>query len=153
MAGFRIEGNTSGNVAEVDSANHVKVNLNTNEATAGFAAITSEVDAGTATGSRLLKSCEVTEDYRLRVGMDTLLFNDQFPGAAINTTVWLQASSTATITVAGGLLNLNAGASTASGAVARVQTYQHFPTIGTFPLAVQMITQFPFTPQANNVTE
>jgi hypothetical protein len=153
MAGFRIEGNTSGNVAEVDSANHVKVNLNTNEATAGFAAITSEVDAGTATGSRLVKSCEVTEDFRLRVGMDTLLFNDQFPGAAINTTTWLQSSTTATITVAGGLLNLNAAASTASGAVARVQTYQHFPIIGTFSLAVQMIAQFPFTPQANNVTE
>jgi hypothetical protein len=153
MAGFRIEGNTSGNVAEVDTANQVKVNLNTTEATAGFATLTSEVDDGTATGARYMKALEVTEDYRLRVGTDTLLFNDQFPAAAINTTIWSQQTTTMTIVVGGGLLTLNSGSSVATTVNARVQSYQHFPVIGTFPLAVQMMAQFPFAPLANNVSE
>lgn len=153
MAGFRIEGNTSGNVAEVDSANHIKVNLDQTEATAGFASMLSEIDDGTATGSRYTKALELTEDYRLRVGMDTVLFNDQFPAAAINTTIWSQQTTTMTIVVGSGLCVLNSGSSVATTVNARVQSYQHFPLLGTFPLAVQMIAQFPFTPQANNVTE
>jgi hypothetical protein len=153
MAGIRIEGNTSGNVAEVDASNQLKVNLNTSETTAGFAALVTEVDDGTATGSRYMKAPECTEDYRLRVGLDTMLFNDQFPGAAINTTIWSQQTTTMTIVVGSGLLTLNSGSSVATTVNARVQSYQHFPLYGTFPLFVQMIVQFPFTPQANNVTE
>jgi len=153
MAGIRIEGNTSGNVAEVDASNQLKVNLNTDEATAGFAALVSEVDDGTATGSRNIKALEVTEDYRLRVGLDTMLFNDQFPAAAINTTIWSQQTTTMTIVVGSGQLTLNSGSSVATTVNARVLSYQHFPMLGTFPLFVQMIVQFPFAPLANNVCE
>lgn len=41
MAGIRIEGNTSGNVAEVDSNNNLRVTLPTTDANIGGAAIAS----------------------------------------------------------------------------------------------------------------
>jgi hypothetical protein len=153
MAGFRIEGNVSGNVAEVDSNNQLKTNLPVVDTNAGFAAMLSEVDDGTVTGSRYVKAPELTEDYRLRVGVDTILFNEQFPGASLNTTLWSQQTTTMTITLSGGNLVLNAGNSVATTVNARVTSYQHFPLIGTFPLWVQICAQFPQTPQTNNVSE
>lgn len=153
MAGFRIEGNVSGNVAEVDANNNQLVVLPVTEAQAGFAVLSGEVDAGSVTASRLQRALDVSSDYRLRVGMDTLLFNEQFPGAALNTTLWSQQTTTMTIALASGLLTLNAGSSAVTTVNARVQSYQHFPLMGTTPLWVQMQVQFPFTPVTNNVCE
>lgn len=153
MAGIRIEGSVTGNVAEVDVNNNLKINTPVDETQAGFAALSGEVDAGTVTGQRLQRALDVSEDYRLRVGIDTLFFNEQFPAAALNTTLWSQQSATMTITVAAGLLTLNAGSSVASAAQARVQSYQHFPIMGTAVLWAQAQIQFPFTPVTNNVCE
>ena len=153
MAGIRIEGNTSGNVAEVNAAGELKVTLSQSEDTAGYATMTSEVDGGTVTTTRLMRDLETSEDYRLRVGVDTLLFSEFFPGAAYNSAVWTQVLTTMTATVANGFATLNAGLSVASAAVARVQTYRSFPIFNTVPTYMECVLQFAQPPVTSNVTE
>lgn len=148
----KIAGN-SNVIAEVDVNNALKIQPTLIDTDAGFVTLVSENDDGTVTGSRYVLSPETTEDYRLRVGMDSLIFNEQFPGSALNSAIWTAPVTTATLTVAGGSANLNAGLSTASGAVARLTTYRSFPVYGTFPAVAEMLVQFAQTPVANNVCE
>ena len=112
-----------------------------------------EVDAGTITGNAKLKAVEVTNDYRLRVGVDQTAFNELFPGAALNSTLWTAPVTTATVTVAGGFANLNAGASVASGAVARLTTYRNFPCYRSYTTYFEAGVQFSSLPVAGNVCE
>lgn len=153
MAGLRIEGNISGNVAEVTTNNELKVALQSDIETAGYATILSEIDDGYITGTPLRLQLEASEDYRLRVGVDTFLFDESFPGTALNSALWASPVTTMTITVADNFLNLNAGDSTASGAVARVSSYRHFPLYGASQTHIEMLIQFSQTPVTNNICE
>lgn len=152
MAGFNIEGGT-GNLLNVNSSGEGLVKTTENPILAGFSVAAAASDAGTVTGSRLVRELEVSEDYRLRVGADTLLFNEFFTGSAINTSIWTAPVTTATVVVTGGTVALNSGNSTASGAVARVSSWKTFPILGTFGIACEIIASFPFAPVANNITE
>lgn len=153
MAGIRIEGNLTGNVAEVNSRNELLVALASTEEFAGYAAATSEVDSGSVTGSRLMRDFEVSADYRLRVGTDAPMLKELFPGATLNTTLWNAPTTTMTVTVVGGYLNLNAGLSVANAAVAQVSSRKSFPLVPTGSLNLSMDAQLAQDPVANNVTE
>jgi len=124
MAGFRIEGNTSGNVAEVNASNELKVAL-TNGATVFY-----ENDPGTITGTPYLKSPEVSTDYRLRVGVDSVWDDDNFNYTAQNSSKHKYTSTTMTMTWAGGFLNTNGSSITTTATAAQIQTYRHFPLQG-----------------------
>jgi len=151
---FRIfGGSNSAGVANVDANFSLQATGPITEVQAGFATMSSEVDAGTVTGARLVRGPEVGADYRLRVGADMLLFNEQFTGASLNTTLWNQAITTMAIALSNGFVVLNSANSVASAAVARLQTYKFFPSIATFPLYIQYTVQFPFAPVAGNVCE
>lgn len=54
-------------------------------------------------------------DDRLRVGQEAMHLFDTFEGAAVNTVVWAQSQTGMTQTVAGGIITLNAAASTTNG--------------------------------------
>lgn len=153
MAGFRIEGNTSGNVAEVDANNNIKVNGPITEVQAGFAAMTSEVDAGTVTGTRYNKAPEVSDDFRMRVGIDTQLFNETFVGTTINTALWSNPLTTMTTVVSNGFATLNAGGSVAAAAVAQLRTYRHFPCYKQYSTYAEMELQLTQAAQTNNRCE
>jgi hypothetical protein len=153
LAGIRIEGSVTGNVAEVTAENNLQVATPLNSAIAGFVVPAGEFNDGSVVGTRTMRAFDVSDDFRLRVGIDTLLFNEQFPGAALNTTLWSQQATTMLIALSSGLLTLNSGSSVATTVNARVMSYQHFPIMGTTPLWVQTQVQFPFTPVTNNVCE
>src|SRR3972149_6136697 len=153
MAGFRIEGNVSGNVAEVDAANQILVTPTLDPQASGFIATCAMNDSGAVSGTPFFRETDIDPDYRARMGVDTLLFNDQFPRATLNRTLWSEQTTTMTVTVGSGLLTLNAGSSVATTVNARVRSYQHFPIMGTTPLWVQSQVQFPQTPVTNNVCE
>lgn len=51
---------------------------------------------------------EITSDYRLRIGMDTTMFNEYFPGTVLNSSLWTAPAATSIVTVTNGLLNMNA---------------------------------------------
>jgi hypothetical protein len=140
------------NVQDVNAAGQAQVNTGT-LASSGMVKVVSNVDSGSITGTAVNRELELTDDFRLRVGIDNLLLSEQFPGSALNSALWTAPVTTMTVAVTGGLLRLNSALSTASGAVARVQSYRSFPIFGTYPSYTEFLGQFATTPQTNNVCE
>jgi len=139
---FKLIGNSSGNGAEVDSANQQKVvtetDIATNPQNVGGIRSFSENDNGALTGSPYLKSPETSADYRLRVGIDTVLFNDTFNATAQNTSLWNYIFATLTASQPGaGTLNFGTVQGTAVTHGAIMKTFQYFPILGTAPLSVE----------------
>ena len=100
----------------------------------------SENDPGTVTGSPTLKSPETSPDYRLRVGVDTVLFNDVFNATTQNTNLWAYTFATLTAAQPGaGTVNFSAVQGTTSAHGAFMRTFQYFPLINTAPLAIEFI--------------
>lgn len=142
MGGFRIEGDTSGNVAEVDASKQIKVNLPLLSTNPGFAALAAENDPGERTGSRYMTALEADDDFRLRVTSDSIVFHETFAGAALNSAQWSSTVTTFTTAVAGGYLKLNSGASAAANGVARVQSYRSFIVEHSFALYLDFPMQY-----------
>lgn len=125
MVGFRIEGNTSGNVAEVDVNNNLKVNLPTTIAQTGLAGIAAVNHDGASGQARLVRAAEISVNRRLRVGVDNLLFQDAFNYAALNTAVWNMALNTWTATYGVSGFTSIVGTTAAGNGVLR--TWKYFP--------------------------
>jgi hypothetical protein len=144
-----LRGTSSGLGVEANSSNELKTV--TNKARSSMT-VFYENDDGTATGTPYNKSPEVSQDYRLRVGMDTVLFTDTFNATAQNTANWKHSFTTMTMTQSAGFLNINAaGTSTVSGNYAYLQTWRHFPLLGTAPIAVEFTGQITAYPTANEI--
>lgn len=124
--------------------------------TAGFMLLGTEQNPVDGTGSigRVTKALEADDDYRLRTGGDTMLFNEPFLGTAINTGIWQQNLTTMTVTIGANAMLLNAGASVAANAVARVNSYIFFPMYDSFQtyFAFEFI-YLPVALVANSTTE
>lgn len=91
-------------------------------------------------------------DFRMRVGLDTILFTDTFNATTQNPSNWKHSFTTMTMTQSAGFLNINAaGTSTVSGNYAYLQTWRYFPLIGTAPLSVEFTGQFTAYPVANEI--
>lgn len=147
-----IVGALSGTGANVDADRQLLVTTNADPAKAGAAALYCVNDEGDKTGARYLKSPEVSQDFRMRVGLDTILFSDTFNATTQNTGNWKHAFTTMTMTQSAGFLNINAaGTSTVSGNSAYLQTWRYFPLLGTAPLAVEFTGQFTAYPVANEI--
>lgn len=146
MAGFRIEGNTSGNVAEVNAANQLKITAETdvanNPANVGSIKFFTENDSGSATGIPYLKSPETSPDYRLRTGTDSVLFTDNFNSTTQNTNLWAYTSATLTAAQPGaGTLNFSAVQGTTAAHGAFMRSYQYFPLVNTAPISCEFFFQ------------
>ena len=137
MAGLRIEGNTSGNVAEVTAQNNLKVTLPTNLAESGYAVMVSEIDSGTILGVKNHRKMRVTEDDRVKVGIDTMLAQYNFTAGAQNTGDFKHAFATMTMTQSGGYLNINPALATANGNYAYLQSWRHFTLNGDGALHIE----------------
>jgi len=151
---IRIKGST--NEAEVNSSNQLKVITETDAATnpgnVGAVKIFAENDPGIKTGSAYLKSQEVSQDFRSRVGVDTVLFSHTFNATTQNTGLWKHAFTTMTMTQSAGFLNVNAaGTSTVSGNYAYLQSWRYFPLIGTAPVCAEITGAFTAYPTANEI--
>jgi hypothetical protein len=135
----KIVGNT-GNELAVDANNRALVRLPdaTTPANVGGVRVFGENDAGALTGTPVLRSAEVSVDYRQRVGVDTVLFTETFNYGAQDTGNWSYTFNTLTASQPGnGYLQFGTvqGTTSAHGAFAR--TFQYFPLIGTAPLYVE----------------
>lgn len=105
---------------------------------AGFAAMLAESDPGFVTGTRLVRPPEVSQDYRIRVGMDTVLMSDSFNSLAQNTSVWAYTFATMTASQPGaGTLNFGVVQGTTNTHGAFVRSFQYFPLFGTAPLSAE----------------
>lgn len=159
MAGFRIEGNTSGNVAEVAGTNQLKIipeiNATTSPQNIGGVRCFSENDQGLATGVPYLLSNEIDDDYRSRVAIDLLLDEENFNYAAQNTgkhtTLAAATSFVPSWTI--GAYNTNPTSLTTANAAATFGTYAEFPIVGTCTLSCDMEVSFLSTPVTNTTID
>lgn len=156
MAGFRIEGNTSGNVAEVNASNQLKVIPETsaisNPGNIGCYRSFGENDAGSITGTVNILSGEVDNDYRQRVSQDLVLDEEIFNYTAQNTGKHTYTTSTVTNAWTAGNMTTNSAntAVFATGTGTIFATYACFPNTGTQTLSAD--TEIGFTAQpATNV--
>jgi hypothetical protein len=105
----------------------------------GGVRIFSENDAGDVTGLALLRSPETSLDYRLRVGMDTVLFNDTFNATTQNTHNWAYTFATMTAAQPGaGSVNFSTVQGTTAAHGAFMRSFQFFPVVGTAPVSVEI---------------
>lgn len=130
-------GSNSAGKANVDAGYNLQVALSNTPAYVGGVRMLSENDAGTITGTPYLKSPETSSDYRLRVGVDTILFTDTFNATTQNLNTWSYTAATLTCTQPGGYLQFGTVQGTAAAHGAFMRTFQYFPLIGTAPLAVE----------------
>ena len=155
-----IRGSTSGLGAEVTSLNHLKVttetNVEANPTNVGAIRIFSENDAGSITGTPYLQAPECSDDFRLRVGMDSLLFDHTFSEVALDSsTVKIPILPVGmTMTLASGFLTLNASlAATANTNFIPIQTQRYFRVRATSPLYVEITGNLTGIPITNQVFE
>lgn len=99
-----------------------------------------ENDAGSFTGTPELFSPEITDNKRMKVGLDTLLWHGMFEAAAQNTGKWKHLFTTMTASQAGDgflLLNANLTATTTTGC--SMQTWRNFSFVdqGTYTCTIQ----------------
>lgn len=145
-------GSSATGTANVNANHDLQVALPTTHAYMGGVRVFSENDPGTISGAAELKSPETSNDYRLRVGLDTLLKSYTFNATTQNTGQWKHAFTTMTMTQSAGFLNINAaGTSTVANNYAFLQTWQYFPLVGTAPLYVEFTGQINAYPTANEV--
>ena len=148
-----LKGGTSNVLADVDSNNNLKVNLPTVLSGAGYVLTAGEVDNGAITGTKIIRQMDVSQDYRLRTGIDKILWQDTYNHGVLNNSKYIGVTSVQTITIANGFLNLNAGNSVTATNVSRVQTFKTFSIFNTYPLYVDFKAKFSATLQANSVIE
>jgi hypothetical protein len=123
-------GSSSTGKANVTTTFDLQVRTPTDEATAGFAQISSENDDGSATGSRHCLSPETDSDYRLRMATDSLWDSETFNYTAANTSKHITRLTTFTVSYASGFFMTNAASVTTASSSAMLATYRHFPVYG-----------------------
>ena len=150
MSGIRIEGNTSGNVAEVNARHEVTVNLPADDAEqSGYAIMMCESDPGTVTGHKYVKSPEASEDWRLRVGLDTLLFTETFNYANQNTANFAYRNTIMTIVWGSGFITLNGSGITTLNSGCEINTYRTFSVYGAGATYCEFTMELSAIPLAN----
>jgi hypothetical protein len=130
MAGIRIEGNTSGNVAEVNANHELTINLTRNAGTAGYSAPVCEHDAGDVTGTPYQDPLDITTDYQLRTSLTTLLDNSDINYSGQDTARFRYLNATMTAVWGSGFITTNATSITTLNTGVLVQTYNKFPLYG-----------------------
>ena len=153
MAGFRVEGNTSGNVAEVDVNHNLNVTLPTTLNQAGFGILAGEQSATADPAGRVVEKVRVSTQGRLSVGQPVPLLNEVFNYTAINTAIFNQIATTQTITVAAGTLNLNASAINTLSTWSGIKSYQFFPLYADLATYTTFDMSYSVSPQNNNLVE
>ena len=146
-------GNNSAGLANVSSTYELQVVTPQIEVDAGFAQMSTEVDAGDVTGTRTVLPLEASDDYRLRVGIDQTIFNASFEGTSILTTTWSQLLTTQTTGQASGFMTLNNGAITTTTTATYIRTHRHFPTFGTYPTYCDMWIREANITATNSISE
>lgn len=155
MAGIKIEGGSStAGSPNVDANYNLNVNLPTTGTQAGFACMQTEIDAGTITGSRLVRKPFVSVDDRLAVGMDTVAAMYNFTSGTQNTGDFKHAFTTMTMTQSAGFLNINPALATVSGNYAYLQSWKFFTLQADGQLHIEFVGQISGTvPPASQVLE
>jgi hypothetical protein len=142
MAGAKIALSSTAGELQTDGNSNALVNLPGNSIAgvpvgggteaAGFVCLAAEVDTGLVTGARVTKELEVSDDFRLRVGTDTLQFNLSFEGAVVARDRLQQNDTTMSAVQGAGFLSINSASAVASGNACNIRTYKTFPLLPSY---------------------
>jgi hypothetical protein len=116
MSGVRIQGSTSGNVAEVTANQEIQVRPTLTAANAGY------VKIADLNGNPL----QLEKEGRLDAAVEHLLMVDQVALSNLDYRLWGSYLTTYTITTTAGYYHINNGASTAQNASGLFTTWQKF---------------------------
>ena len=157
-----LKGTSSGNGQEVDSSNNAQV-ATPGYTSAGAArgggpangpAMFSENDSGTvAVVGRQVSSPETDDDFRLRVGHDAQLDNDNFNQTIQVTGKFQHAFTTLTATSSAAGLLTNSGNITTLNTNMAFGTYAMFPLGGSTTLVSETSVAFSAQPNANTIID
>ena len=157
MSGFRIEGNTSGNVVEVAGTNQLKIipetNTVSNQANIGGVRSFHENDPGTIFGVPYLISPEADDDFRLRVSQDTMLDEENFNYTAQNTGKHTYLNTTMTGAWTTGAFTTNSSSITTTTTGITFGTYAAYPIVGTQTTSIDFEVSFNATYTANTIID
>lgn len=132
MAGIPIQDGAGGPLLTIDGNNRAKVALANSDTPSqvGSVRIVSENDPGSIVGAAVLRSPETSDDFRQRVGIDSIWDAETFNYTAQNTTKHTVASTTMTLVYSGQYLTTNGANITTINTGVRLQTRQPFPCMG-----------------------
>jgi hypothetical protein len=133
----KLLGWTTNNGVEVDANHRMLVNTPMVEADAGYSTLQCEVDSGAFTGSRTLRQPQASVLNRMFVGLDTVIFADNFNLTAQNSTLWKTATTTFTSAFAGGYLVFNSGNVNTANAATLFSTWRTFPMTEQQPMLLE----------------
>lgn len=155
MAGIRLEGNTSGNVAEVNSSNELRVSLSngSNPATVGAVRFFTENDAGTVLGTPYLGNPETDDDSRLRIAHEAIFDNETFNYTAQNTGKHIFRNTTMAFAWSAAGLTTNSANITTTTTGGSFSTYAEFPILGTSQLYCEVVGSFTAAPTTNTLVD
>lgn len=131
-------GNNSAGLANVSATYELQVVTPQTEANAGFVQVSSEVDPGNVLGTRTVLPLEISDDYRVRVGSDQVVFNLGFEGTNFPNAHLTTNATTMTSAQANGFMVINSGPITTVNTANYTRTTRHFPTFGTYPSYLDM---------------
>lgn len=120
-------GSNSAGVANVDAGFNLNVTLPLDLGQSGYNRPMSEVDAGNVIGTARLLAAEVSEDYRMRSELDTLLDDHKFNEAAQAVKKHKYINTTMTNVWGSGFLTTNGSNITTTTTGTLLQSYRHFP--------------------------
>ena len=155
MAGLRIEGDTSGNVAEVTTGNALKVAFPraTVPADVGSVGFYSVNDEGDALGAPYLVSPETDDDSRLRVAHDAIFDTETFNYTAQNTGKHVYRNTTMAFAWSAAGLTTNSGNITTTTTGGSFATWAEFPILGTSLLYCEFEGSFNANPTTNTIID
>lgn len=150
----KLIGSTSGNIAEVDANNAVKIVPATTPGTAvGFVALAGRNDDGTVVSGGRVNRQYVSEGQGGKVAVPVLHWDDTFNATAQNTSKYKFGATTQTAAQAAGFLVLNNSAITTLNTNCGVQTWKTFPLFAKSELRVNISALFTQALQANETYE
>lgn len=146
-------GSSATGAANVDSNFNLLTNTPTVKTQAGYSSQIYEVDSGAITGSKLIRTPNVSLDERLTTGRDTESALYNFTTTAQNTGDFKYAAATMTGTQSSGFLNLNPTLATVSGNYAYMQSWRYFTLRGSAGLTVEFTGLVTASVPANQILE
>lgn len=154
MNEIKIKGGYSPRIAEVNADDNLNINISSALTNSGYIIFSAEVDDGSILGEKTIRPIEPSQDYRLRVGIDKIVWQDTFNHSTLNTSKYLSFFSGQTISLSGdGFLTLNHTGSTANNDSCSIRTYRTFSLYNTYSLYADMQAYFTNSLQSNNVIE
>lgn len=139
--------------SNLDSNSNIKVTLPATSDQAGFSMLAGRLSESTDPAGLITQPLRVSAQGRLTVGQPVMLLNEVFNYTAVNSGVFSQATTTQTITVAGGTLNLNASAINTLSTYSKITTSAFFPLQADFATFATWDASCSVPPLANNLVE